>query len=143
MLDYLSLSNLPVRLIKNPLGPAQDRFGLKLGGVVVYDLDDDGNISNGRVFYRSDHLITDGMAMDSDGNLYVTAHNGAREPPEGEIVVLDFSGNIISKIRPPEGYRPGNVGFGRGADAGSLYVTTLFKWRLFRIDTLRRGHYFQ
>jgi carbamoyltransferase len=32
-------------------------------------------------------------------------------------------------------------GFGRGADAGSLYVTTLFKWRLFRMDTNRRGHY--
>ena len=29
----------------------------------------------------------------------------------------------------------------RGADAGSLYVTTLFRWRLFRMDTNRRGHY--
>ena len=47
------------------------------------------------------------------------------------------------EIAPPEGFRPGNIGFGRGADAGSLYVTTLFQWRFFRMDTNRRGHYWQ
>ena len=138
---YVSASNLPARLVRNPLGPAQDRFGLKLGGVVAYDLDAAGNISNGRVFYRSDHLITDGMAMDTEGNLYVAAHNGAREPAQGEIVVLNPAGEVLHKIAPPAGYRPGNLGFGRGADAGSLYVTTLFRWRLFRMDANRRGHY--
>jgi gluconolactonase len=140
---YVSASNLPFRLVKNPLGPAQDRFGLKLGGVVAYDLDGNGDVSSGRVFYRSDHLITDGMAMDTEGNLYVAAHNGAREPPQGEIVVLNSSGEILAKIAPPEGYRPGNLGFGRGPDAGNLYMTTLFRWRLFRIDTNRRGHYWE
>jgi gluconolactonase len=140
---YVAASNLPFRLVKNPLGPAKDRFGLKLGGVVAYDLDANGDISNGRVFYRSDHLITDGMAMDTDGNLYVAAHNGAREPPQSEIVVLDSLGNTLTIIQAPEGYRLGNVGFGRGRDAASLYATTLFKWRLFRIQTVRRGHYFE
>ena len=140
---YVSASNLAVRLVRNPLGPSQDRFGIKLGGVVAYDLDADGNISNGRVFFSNDGLITDGMAMDTDGNLYVAAHNGAREPPAGVIVVLAPSGKPLTKIAPPEGFRPGNLGFGRGTDAGSLYVTTLFKWRLFRIDTNRRGHYWQ
>jgi hypothetical protein len=67
-MTYVSASNLPVRLVRNPLGPAQDRFGLKLGGP---------------------------------------------------------------------------LGFGRGADNGSLYATTLFKCRLFRIDTVQRGHYFR
>jgi gluconolactonase len=138
---YVSASNLPARLVRNPLGPKEDRYGLKLGGVVVYDLDSAGNVSNGRVFYRNDSLITDGMAMDTEGNLYVCAHNGAREPAQGSIVVLDPDGKILREIAPPEGFRPGNVGFGRGADAGSLYVTTLFRWRLFRMDTNRRGHY--
>lgn len=138
---YVSASNLPVRLVRNPLGPASDRFGLKLGGVVVYDLDSEGNVSNGRVFFRSDNLITDGMAMDTEGNLYVAAHNGAREPAEGAIFVLDPSGKELARIAPPAGFRPGNIGFGRGADAGSFYVTTLFKWRLFRMDVNRRGHY--
>jgi hypothetical protein len=57
------------------------------------------------------------------------------------IVVIDPSGKVLREIAPPEGFRPGNVGFGRRADAGSLYVTTLFKWRLFRMDTNRRGLY--
>ncbi len=140
---YVAAANLPVRLVKNPMGPAEDRFGLKLGGVVVYDLDALGDISNGRIFYRSDHLVTDGMAMDSDGNLYVAAHNGAREPPDGEIVILDSGGNTLLKLAPPAGLRPSNLGFGRGDDAGTLYLTTLFKWRLFRIATVRRGHYFE
>ena len=138
---YVSATNLPVRLVRNPLGPKEDRFGLKLGGVIAYDLDAAGNISNGRVFYRNDGLVTDGMAMDTEGNLYVCAHNAAREPAQGAIVVLDPSGKILRGLAPPEGLRPTNVGFGRGADAASLYVTTLFHWRLFRIDTNRRGHY--
>jgi gluconolactonase len=138
---YVSASNLPVRLVRNPLGPKEDRFGLKLGGVIAYDLDPAGNIANGRVFYRNDSLITDGMAMDTEGNLYVCAHNGGREPAEGMIVVLDPNGEILEEIAPPAGFRPGNIGFGRGADSRSLYVTTLFKWRLFRMDTNRRGHY--
>jgi len=138
---YVSASNLPARLVRNPLGPKEDRFGLKLGGVAVYDLDAAGDVSNGRIFYRSDELLTDGMAMDTDGNLYVCAHNGAREPAQGKIVVLDPAGNVLQELAPPEGFRPGNVGFGRGADAGSFYVTTLFRWRLFRMATNRRGHY--
>ena len=140
---YVTASNLPVRLVRNPLGPAQDRFGLKLGGVVVYDLDGNGNISNGRVFFRTDEFVTDGMTMDTDGNLYVALHNGNQEPPRGEIVVLNLAGEVLAKIAPAEGMRPGNLGFGRGADASSLYMTTLFQWRLYRIQTMRRGHYFE
>ena len=82
------------------------------------------------------------MTMDTGGNLYVCLHNGNREPPDGAVVVLDPAGNVIERIPPPPGFRPGNVGFGRGADARSLYVTTLFQWRLYRLQTNRRGHYF-
>src|SRR5262249_50519538 len=140
---YVAAANLPVRLVKNPMGPAEDRFGLKLGGVVVYDLSPSGDIANGRGFYRSDHLVTDGMALDTDGNLYIPAPNGAREPPGGEIVVRDPAGGMLLKLAPPAGLRPSNLGFGRGDDAGTLYLTTLFKWRLFRIATVRHGHYFE
>ena len=41
----------------------------------MYDLSPDGNISNGRLFYRSDFAMPDGMAMDTDGNLYVALHD--------------------------------------------------------------------
>ena len=111
---YVAASNLPVRLVRNPLGPAQDRFGLKLGGVVVYDLDGDGNISNGRVFFRTDEFVTDGMTMDTDGNLYVALHNGNQEPPRGQIVVLNPAGEVLVRIAPAEGMRPGNLGLGAG-----------------------------
>jgi sugar lactone lactonase YvrE len=47
---YASASNPTVRLVRNPLGPHQDRFGLKLGGVVVYDLDNDGTSPTGACF---------------------------------------------------------------------------------------------
>jgi hypothetical protein len=50
---------------------------------------------------------------------------------------------VLAKIAPAEGMRQGNLGFGRGADASSLYMTTLFQWRLYRIKTIRRGHYFE
>ena len=139
---YVCATNLKVRLVRNPLGPHEDRFGLKLGGVVAYDLDNDGNISNGRVFYRNDELATDGMTMDTDGNLYVAAHNGNGQPPKGAIVVINPAGEVLARVTAPEGLRPTNLGFGRGADASSLYVTNLFQWRLLRIKTVRHGHYF-
>jgi sugar lactone lactonase YvrE len=77
------------------------------------------------------------MTMDNDGNLYVALHNGNQEPPRGEIVVLNPAGEVLSRIAPAEGMRPGNLGFGRGKDANS------FQWRLYRIQTVRRGHYFE
>ena len=139
---YVAASNIPI-LARNPLGPGPDRFGLKLGGIVVYDLNSDGNISNGRIFHRDDELVADGMTLDTEGNLYIALHNGSRQPPRGEIVVLNPAGEVLAKIAPPEGLRPGNLGFGRGGDATSLYMTTLFHWRLYRIKTVRRGHYFE
>ena len=58
-------------------------------------------------------------------------------------MVLNPAGEVLAKIAPPEGLSPSNLGFGRGSDASSLYVTTLFQWRLYRIKTMRRGHYFE
>jgi gluconolactonase len=139
---YVSASNTP-RLAPNPNGPAKDRFGITMGGVVVYDLDAEGNIANGRVFYRRDDLLTDGMAMDSDGNLYVAMHNANPRDPKGDIVALDPSGAVLAQLPPPAAVLPTNLGFGRGVDAGMLYMTTAMPWRLYRINTVRRGHYFE
>jgi gluconolactonase len=139
---YVAACNVAV-LPRNPIGPAADRFGLTTAGVVAYDLDRDGNVSNGRVFYRDPELpCADGMAMDADGNLYVTVHNGRQTPIKGQIVVLDPDGKVLETIAPVEGMRPASIGFGRGSDANSLYMTTLFQWRLYRIKTVRRGHDF-
>jgi gluconolactonase len=138
---YVAACNVAA-LPKNPAGPAADRFGFTGGGIAAYDLDADGNVAFGRVFYRHPELpCIDGMAMDRDGNLYAAAHNGRQQPPKSEILVIDRAGRVFQKIPPPEGVRVSNLGFGRGRDAGSLYATTLFQWRLYRIGTVRRGHY--
>ena len=111
---------------------------------MLYDLNSDGSISNGRVFHRDDELVADGMTLDTEGNLDISRCIMAAEmPPRGKIVVLSPAGQVLAKITPPEGSRPGNLGFGRGSDAASLYITTLFQWRLYRIKTVRRGHYFE
>jgi gluconolactonase len=139
---YISASNT-ARLPANPNGPAKDRFGITMGGVVVYDLDGDGNISNGRVFYRRDDLLADGMTMDADGNLYVALHNANPRDPKGAVVVLDPAGVLLEEIPVPGGALPTNLGFGRGADAQSLYMTSAMPWRLYRLKTVHRGHYFE
>jgi gluconolactonase len=137
---YVAATNSP-DLVKNPNGPEKDAFGITAGGVVAYDLDASGNISNGRLIYRDDTLFGDSMAMDLDGNLYVTMHNSNPKDPKGTIVVLDPEGRVIERITPPERSLPTNLGFGRGTDDNSLYLTNLGEWRLWRIQTVRRGLY--
>jgi gluconolactonase len=125
------------RLKPNPKGPTHDRFGITRGGVVAYDLSPDGNISNGRVFYRSEFAMADGMAMDTDGNLYVALHDN----PNRAIVALDPSGKVIQEFPLPEAGLTTQLGFGRGDDAKTLYLTTANPWGLWRIRTLRAGFY--
>ena len=126
----------------NPNGPAQDRFGIAEGGVVAYDLAD-GRISNGRAIYQGP-LCVDGMTMDSDGNLYLAQHNGNRQAPKRELGVIDASGKVIATLPVPAGATlTTNLGFGRGSDARSLYLTSAAPWGVFRIKTTRRGHYFE
>ncbi len=128
----------------NPNGPAKDRFDIPEGGggVIAYDLDAKGNVSNGRVILRTEEISADGMAMDTDGNLYMAMHNGNPKQPKADIVVLNPAGEIIQRLTPPAGTLSTNLGFGRGADCGTLYMTSALPWRLYRIKTVRCGHYF-
>ncbi|MFM9969684.1 MAG: SMP-30/gluconolactonase/LRE family protein [Burkholderiales bacterium] len=140
---YVSVSNLP-RFTRNPHGPAKDAFGVVGGGVIAFDLDTNGNISNGNVIYRSGEvMVTDGMALDTDGNIYVSMHNGNPKEPRSNIVVISPSGEELAQIPLPGNALATNVGFGRGADASSLYANSALPWRLWRIKTTRRGHYFE
>ena len=140
---YVGAFNQVGRLPTNPNGPAQDRFGLAFGGVVAYDLDARGNVSSGQVFYRDDERGVDGLAMDTDGNLYVALHDGNRQAPKRDLVVLTPAGDLLARLPLPETGLTTNLGFGRGADADSLYLTTAIPWRLHRIKTVRRGLYWE
>jgi len=81
--------------------------------------------------------MADGMAMDTDGNLYVALHNN----PNRAIVALDPSGKVIQEFPLPESGLTTQLAFGRGDDAKTLYVTTANPWGLWRISTLRTGFY--
>jgi hypothetical protein len=70
-------------------------------------------------------------------------HNGNPRDPKGDIVALRPSGELLERLPLPPGLLPTNLGFGRGDDSGSLYLTTALPWRLYRIKTARRGHYFE
>lgn len=134
-----NLKGLPV----NPNGPATDKFGITSGGIVAYDLDMAGNITNGRLFFKSEEGIgPDGMAMDSEGNLYVAMHNGNRAEPKSDILVISPSGTVQHLPTPGVGLTT-NLAFGRGTDSHTLYVTTGAPFGLFRIETLKKGHYWK
>ncbi len=76
------------------------------------------------------------MTMNREGNLYVAAHAN----PARLIVAIDPSGKVIKEFPLPEGLTT-NLGFGRGEDAASLYVTTAAPWGLWRIKTNKTGFY--
>lgn len=127
----------------NPNGPEKDAFGIVVGGVVAYDLDQ-GKIANGKLIFRNDTACVDGMALDTDGNIWVAQHNGNRQAPKSEITVIDGTGKVLQQVPvPAEAKLVTNLGFGRGADAGTLYASSAAPWGFFRIKTTKRGFYFE
>jgi gluconolactonase len=75
----------------------------------AYDVQDDGTLKNKRLFCT---LGSDGMTIDSEGDLYLTG-NG--------VTVFDKTGKQIEKVKVPEGWT-GNVCFG-GQDRETLFIT--------------------
>ena len=127
------------RLKPNPLNPGGDKFGITKGGIIVFDLKPDGSISNGRVFYKTEVALSDGTAMDTRGNLYTAANDRANKA--GEIVAIDPSGKVIQQFPLPGEGIPVQLGFGRGVDGATLYLSTAEPWGLWKIKTNRRGFY--
>ena len=86
--------------------------------VRVFDIGADGNLSNGHHFADVTHGGTvgrpDGMKLDTQGNLYVTANTA-----EG-VWVYAPDGTLLGFIGTPES--PANVGWG-GPDNRTLFIT--------------------
>lgn len=74
-----------------------------------YDMEEDGALSHKRLFCE---LGSDGMTIDSEGNVYLTGDG---------VTVFNSSGQQIEHIPVPEGWT-GNVCFG-GQDRGTLFIT--------------------
>jgi sugar lactone lactonase YvrE len=61
--------------------------------------------------------------------------------PNRAIVALDPNGKVIQEFPLPDVGLTTQLGFGRGEDAHTLYLTTGVPWGLWRITTLRTGFY--
>jgi sugar lactone lactonase YvrE len=81
----------------------------------IYDLDDQGNVSNKRLHYKFKDGGLDGMRCDNEGNLYVTRYG------KGQVVVISPSGKLLKTIT-LKGQKPSNIAFG-GQDGKTCYVT--------------------
>ena len=91
--------------------------------VMAYDVESDGGINNGRVFFES---WGDGMAVDQGGNVYVTG-------PRGGVLVINADGEHLGTLLAPP--RTSNATFGE--DGSTLFVTA--NTRLVRIRLNVKG----
>ncbi|MFN7933232.1 MAG: SMP-30/gluconolactonase/LRE family protein [Bryobacteraceae bacterium] len=99
----------------------------------AYDLRADGSATFRRqlVNYAPEDG-PDGLVCDSEGNLFVAVRNEKRFG----VTVYSAAGKELAHLPTPE--RPTNVGFGRGADASTLYITA--GGSLYRIKTVKTGY---
>jgi len=81
----------------------------------AFDVDDQGNISNKRLFAEFPDFGFDGMACDNKGNLYVTRYG------KGVIAILSPEGKVTREV-PLKGKRCSNLVFG-GKNGKTVYVT--------------------
>jgi gluconolactonase len=112
----------------------------------AFELQPDGSARNGRVLFDFAGRSADGMSVDTEGNLYVSAGLNALAPPgalaaarawtadalktKAGVYVISPAGQLLRFIPIPEDVITNNA-FG-GADMKTLYVTagrTLFKIR--------------
>ncbi len=91
-----------------------------------YDVQKDGSVTNGKVFYdaTSDTAdgLPDGMKLDQKGNIYSAAPGG--------VYIISPEGKHLGTIKMPE--RTANLNWG-GGDAKTLYITassTLYRIQL-------------
>jgi len=106
--------------------------------VWAYDVNSDGTISNGRQFAMlnlTGEVLdrggrssgADGMAVDTDGNLYVASYAGLQ--------IFDSEGVFVGMINMPT--VPVSVTFG-GADNSTLYITSYDK--IYSVKTNKNGY---
>ncbi len=101
--------------------------------VMAYDLQSDGTVANGRVFFDAQPLKSkerkggcDGLKVDKDGNVWTTGPGG--------VLVISKAGKHLGSIL--TGQATANCAFG-GDDGTTLYITAdMF---LVRVKTLTKG----
>ena len=83
--------------------------------VWAFEIDNQGNISNKKLFHQFEDFGMDGMRCDQNGNLYITRHG------KGTVVKLSSQGVLLKEIK-LKGKKPSNIAFG-GKDGRTAYIT--------------------
>lgn len=86
-----------------------------LNRILTFKVNDDGSLTDKKVFFELPGGDPDGIAFDTEGNLYAAHFGGAA------IYVFSPAGNLIEKIISP-GKKPSNLEFG-GEDMKTLFIT--------------------
>jgi gluconolactonase len=113
----------PNGIIGTPDGKILFVADIKANKTYAYDILPDGSLSNKRL--RCD-LGSDGMTLDSEGNLYLTGDG---------VIVFDKTGKKIEQVAVPERSTT-NVSFG-GKDHNVLFITA--STGFYSIQTKQRG----
>ena len=101
--------------------------------LVAYNLKPDGSATFRKMLVNySPEDGPDGLTCDAEGNIYAAVRNEKRFG----ISVYSPEGKELSYLATPE--RPTNVGFGRGREATTLYITA--GGSLYRIKTVKPGY---
>jgi len=103
-----------------------DNWDLKRKVLMRYEVNADGTLANGKVFYdftsEPEEVALDGIKVDVRGNVYVSAPRG--------LWILSPEGKALGRIEPPE--HDANFAWG-GDDGRTLYLTAstgLYRIRL-------------
>jgi gluconolactonase len=93
-----------------------------------YEVNADGTLKNGKIFYdmnqtENDEAL-DGMKVDKDGNLFVSAPGG--------LWIISADGKLLGKVVTPE--RPANMAWG-DSDGKTLYLTAHSSLYKIRVNT--------
>lgn len=99
----------PNGIIGTPDGKTLFVADIKAGKTYAYDIQPDGTLANKRLRCE---LGSDGMTLDTEGNLYLTGKG---------VIVFDPAGKKIAHIEVPESWTA-NVSFG-GKDHQTLFIT--------------------
>jgi gluconolactonase len=99
----------PNGIIGMPDGKKLFVADIKAGKTYSYEINPDGSLTNKSLFCE---LGSDGMTLDTEGNLYLTGKG---------VIVFDKNGKHIGTIDVPEKWTA-NVSFG-GADHKTLFIT--------------------
>lgn len=113
----------PNGIIGTPDGKTLFVADIKAGKTYAYDIQPDGTLTNKRLRCE---LGSDGMTLDTEGNLYLTGKG---------VIVFDKTGKRIAHIAVPESWTA-NVSFS-GKDHKTLFITA--SKGLYSIQTKHRG----